>query len=170
MSQDRQSEILEYNFDESPNTKFHRFIRNAVGTHHSDASLAWATKALDKRLGKRTVLFLQTDSLPIVYSYWAIKMRDSVDFYASPNSVTKQIRDSLGKPKATMVFFNEPKATPKFPSHRIFEVGQTKSAVKGVASYAMFGIIPSLFTRDPPVLFPSLLHRRVHLHLQTKVI
>lgn len=168
MGQDRNSEILEYNFDESPNTRFHMFIRKAIGVHHTTADAAWLTSALAKRPAKKTMLFLQNDALPPVFSYLALKFSDVLGFYVSPPASSKQLRTQLKSAKATMVVFNDAHR-PTLPPVREFEVFQTKSGVKSVYSYAMFGLIPRHVIRPPKALLPALLHRRDDLRQPSEV-
>lgn len=162
MGQDRSSEILEYNFDESPNTRFHMFVRKAIGVHHETADAAWLAKTLARPPAKPTLLFLQTDALPPVFSYLALKFSDVLGFYVSQPSTTKALRAQLKDPKATMAVFN-PARRPTLPPVREFEVPASKTGVKSVYGYAMFGLIPRRLIRPPATLLPAPLHGRTDL-------
>lgn len=148
MSQERTSDILEYNHDESPNTRFHAFIRSAIGQNHYTADINWIKKSLAKRPSQKTVFLAMQDNLPTMFSFLALKFRDAFSFYGSTYENRKAVAALLSKPKTSLVVFNEENLQ-VLPAVREFEVGYSKAGIKAVLSYMMFTSLPCKLNSCP---------------------
>ena len=168
MSQQLSSEVFEYSYDESPNSKFTLWIRNVIGVHYYDSDLNQYQKLSETRPTKKTVVLIHQDSIPIIFRYFAFRHSEYITFYATIQNQYRSIIEKTNSKKTSVVVFNE-KEFEKIPSKREFEVGYSKTALKNILAYSKLTVIPRKLIRNLSIFIFGILHRRVNLRKQTKV-